>query len=463
MTPEGECLGYGTLRGVNYSAERAVCSGIRMDSIVIFWVSVLCMQQSMGVVNPPVRVVSPLMLDEAVDSAVRDNAQLASEQARWRAVQERPAQAATLPDPMFVYSGMDTASGGNWPNTNEKRFMVQQELPWFGRLSLREGIAQKDAETQRWQVDAAKRELIMNVKESYFDLHAVQRSIAITRSQEQVIQQMESVAQTMYTTGARPQTDVLKAQTESTMLRQRLLELEAQETTLKAKLNTYMNRAVETPIGELVTAPQAGPDPNVGALLADAVAERPEVRAAQAQIERYELETDLMGKDFAPDWQLGMEYRSFRPGDDMLMVVVGINLPLWQSKYRAGVREAQQMRAASRAARDAAQRQSSLDVQDASFKLATARRTLDLYNRELIPQSEARLTADEAGYQTGTVNFLDVLESERFLLNARLMAAMAEGNVGIQLARLERAVGRELKPNTPSSQSAINEGIENGN
>jgi outer membrane protein TolC len=256
---------------------------------------------------------------------------------------------------------------------------------------------------------------------------------------------------------------VLKAQTEFTMLEQKLLELQAQETTLKAKLNTFMNRAVDAPMGALVTTPPAGPDPNVSTLLAASAADRPEIHAAQAQVERYTLETELMGKDCAPDWRLGTEYRSFREGDDMLMVIVGINLPLWQSKYRAGVREAQKMRASSRAAREAAVRQSSLDVQDASFKLTTARRTLDLYRNQLIPQAQARLTADQAGYQTGAVNFLDVLESERFLLNARLMAAMAEGNVGMQFARLERAVGRELNSNTAPSKPATNEGIKKDN
>ncbi len=433
-----------------------------MASVVIFWLSALCAQHDASWMGPPVRPVTSLTLADAVDLAVRSNARFASEQARWQAMQERPAQAGTLPDPMFTYSGMDVTSGGEWPNTNEKRFMVQQEFPWFGKLSLREGIAQKDAEAMRWQVDAARRELVMGVKESYYDLYAVRRSIAITQSQEQVIQRMEKVAQTLYATGARPETDVLKAQTEFTMLRQKLLELQSQETTQKAKLNTFMNRDVAAPIGDLVTSLPAGPDPNVEALLSEA-AGRPEVRAAEAQIERYELETELMGKDYAPDLRLGAEYRSFRQGDDMLMAVVGINLPLWQSKYRAGVREAQKMRASSRAARDAAVRQSSLDVQEASFKLTIARRTLDLYQRELIPQAEARLAADEAGYQTGTVSFLDVLESERFLLNARLMTAMAEGNVGMQYARLERAVGRELKTDATPSPSTTHEGIKNGN
>ena len=40
---------------------------------------------------------------------------------------------------------------------------------------------------------------------------------------------------------------------------------------------------------------------------------------------------------------------------------------------------------------------------------------------------------------------MDFLESQRFLLGIRVMAAMAEGDVGMQFARLERAVGAELK------------------
>ena len=40
---------------------------------------------------------------------------------------------------------------------------------------------------------------------------------------------------------------------------------------------------------------------------------------------------------------------------------------------------------------------------------------------------------------------MDLLESERFLLNARTMAAMAEGNLGMQQARLERTAGKNFE------------------
>ena len=118
------------------------------------------------------------------------------------------------------------------------------------------------------------------------------------------------------------------------------------------------------------------------------------------------------------------------------------------------------MRTASLAARQATERQIALDVQDASFKLLTAQRTLELYKTELMPQAEARFNASEAAYRTGQTDFTDLLESQRFLLSTRIMAAMAEGDLGMQSARLERAVGRELKTVASPGPSAGAQGAQ---
>jgi outer membrane protein, heavy metal efflux system len=390
---------------------------------------------------------SNLTLSATVEMAVLNNADLKSLRAKWEAMQQRPAQEGALPNPMFTYSGMDMASGGTWPNTGEKRFMLEQEFPWFGKRSLREGIAVKDAEAMRGELETMTREVVMMVKESYYDLYAVQRVIAITRDEDEVIRRMEKVAETMYATGDRSQVDVLKAQTEITMLKQKLLESQSQESALKAKLNMLLNRRADSPMGIAVTPPQTGFNGSLDALFAVAATNRPEVKAAQAQVERYELEKKLMAKESAPDYKLGLEYRDIAASDNMIMFTISVDLPLWRSKYRAGVMEAEKMRASSQAAREAAERQSAFDVQDAGFKLQTARGQLELLRTELIPQAEARFNASETGYRTGKVDFMDLLESERFLLGAKMMAAMAEGTVGMQAARLERAIGTVLPAN----------------
>ena len=386
-----------------------------------------------------------LTLPAAVDLAVRDNLDLQSLRVKWEAMLERPAQAHALPNPMLKYGAMDAAREGTWPDTNEKRIMLEQQFPWFGKRGLREGIARKDAEAMQHELESMTREVVMMVKESYFGLYAVQQAIAITRKDQTVLQRMAKISETLYATGERTQQDVLKAQSEITLLKQRLLELESQENALQAKLNTLLNRRADATLGAAVTPPEAAFSGTQESLFALAAASRPEIREAQARVERYELEKKLMAKESRPDYQLGVEYRDIGGGENMVMFTVGVELPIWQAKNRAAEREAEKMRASSEAAREAAKQSSALDVQNASFKLLTARRMLALYKTELIPQAETRFSASEADYQTGKTDFMDFLESQRFLLGIRVMAAMSEGDVGMQFARLERAVGAELK------------------
>lgn len=394
----------------------------------------------------PQEIASSLSLDQLVSTTLQENPQLRSMRAKWEAMQERPVQATTLPNPMFAYRGMDVKDDYSFPNTEEKRLEIEQPFPWFGKLGLKGKIATKEAEAMGREYDAMQREVVMMVKETYFDLYAVQRSLSITRAEEDVLKHMEQIAETKYSTGEVSQQDVVKAQAEVSMLKGRLLELEAQENTVKAKINVLLNRAADSPVGLAVTVPVTEFEATREQLFKLAGRTRPEIKQAQAQLERSQYERRLMTKEFFPDYRLGIEYRTFRSSEDMVMFTVGFDLPIWLSKNRAGVREAEKMIESSKAALEAVQRNTSFDVQDAHFKLVTAKRTVDLYKTALIPQAEMRFEASEAGYRTGKVGFIDLLESERFLLNARVMYAMAEGNLGMQLARLERAVGTDLKP-----------------
>jgi outer membrane protein TolC len=407
----------------------------------------------------PKELVSSLTLDQAVAEALRNNPQVRALQAKWEAARERPAQERTLPDPMVSFKTMDTIDNYQF---QEKRVEVEQTFPWFGTLSLRGKVAEKDADLAGRDRQAVELEVVMAVKEDYFDLYAVQHTLSITRSEEEVLKRMESIAESRYSTGEATEQDVIKAQAEITMLKQRLLDLEQQQHTLEAKLDLLMDRPVDAPVSLAVTAPEVETVADTGGLLALAQQSRPEIGAARTQVERDEAQRALMQKEFFPDYRIGVEYRNvgadyssvnLTRSDNMVMFTIGFDLPLWQTKYRAGLREAEKSLESSQDALEAAQRQTAYDVQDARFKLQTDRDTVELYKASLIPQAESRFNASEAAYRTGKADFLDLLESERFLLNARVMEAMAEGALGMQLARLERAVGASLTPAAGSERN----------
>ena len=375
----------------------------------------------------------------AVEEAVENNAELNSLRAAWQAAGERPAQVAALPNPMVSASFMDMAEGGTWPDTNEKRFMLLQEVPWYGKRGLRKQIAETDREMLRLEFLDKARDVVMEVKETCCELYAVQRVRRILQEESETLQRMAATVETMYGAGDRSQSDMLGVRTEITMLKQRSLELDVQENALQSRLNLLLNRSAGAAPVILDALPAPANDEKIEVLLPLAAANRADVLSARTEEERYALEEKLMRRESAPDYTVGVEYRDIADGDNMMMAVLGMELPIWRSANRAGVAEARFMHEAAQASGESAARQMEFDLRDACFKRDYARRTLALYTNDLIPQADARFSAHEAGYRAGRVGFMDLLESRRILLAAREMAVMAEAAVGVEHARVERA------------------------
>jgi outer membrane protein, heavy metal efflux system len=405
------------------------------------WVILMLLAPRVAQAEPLLDAVPALTIGEAVAIAIHDNPELVRMRSQWEALQERPAQARALANPMLSYSGMDTVSGGTWPDTGQKRYMIQQDLPGYGKRGLREDVARQDAEILRLELETATWDVVLRVKESAVELLAVRQVIELLREEEGLLRRMEAVAETQYSTGERSQADVLMAQSEVTRLKQRHLEVQARENRLQAQLNILLNRRVD----ERLLLEDSPPLPSFGdaidPLLKLADANRPEIRTAQARIQRENLNQRRRTRESAPDYRVGFEYRDLDAGDDMAMFTVGVNLPIWRGSERAGIREAASRQTASRAALEEADQLSRLEVQDTHFRWMTAKRSLELIRTELIPQAESRFQASEAGYRTGQLDFLDLLASERFLLDAKIQAAWRSSEVSQQAARLERAVG----------------------
>ena len=131
-------------------------------------------------------------------------------------------------------------------------------------------------------------------------------------------------------------------------------------------------------------------------------------------------------------------------GRNAMTVSLGVSLPLWGAKYRAGVEQAagdlqalRHQRAAARSAMEAA-------VEEAVVRLETLDRQIDLLDTVLVPQTEEALRATEAAYETGQLGVLDLLDSERTLIDIRSLRARYVSDSLIALAALERAIGTRV-------------------
>ena len=122
-----------------------------------------------------------------------------------------------------------------------------------------------------------------------------------------------------------------------------------------------------------------------------------------------------------------------------------INLPIWRGRLKAGVNEAKKKLSASRHIYQNIRNQVAFQLKDAYFRMTTSNDLVNLYKGILIPQAEESLKAARAGYETGKTDFLNLIDSERVLLNFKIAYYRSVADYEKAVADLERAVGIDVK------------------
>jgi outer membrane protein TolC len=154
-----------------------------------------------------------------------------------------------------------------------------------------------------------------------------------------------------------------------------------------------------------------------------------------------------------PSFTLGFDYIETGPalnpsldesGKDPWMVSAGISLPIWFGKNKARRNKAlADYRMAQENLKNAENRLVAL-VEKILFEYDDARRKIRLYRDGLIPKAEESMNAFYTAYQAGKADFLNLLDSQRQLLNFQLALEKALAGAAKKKAELEMIVGKEL-------------------
>ncbi len=389
-----------------------------------------------------------------IEEAVEKNPAVEASFARYRAALQKIPQVTALPDPMlnvtpFVRSPETRVGPQNFGVS------LSQKFPWFGKLSDKGKVALKEADYQARLHEAAKADVVRQVKLAYYDLAYVDEAIAITREEIELLGQFERLATARYSQGVGLQQGVVKLQAEISRLRNRMEQLRVRRVDAEVALNTVMDRPPDRRLPRAMAAerPKVALDNEL--LTGKAREASPEMRAAFEQIEKQEKRIHAAKREYWPDFTLGAGYvnvtgrndpqgQQIPPldsGKDVWSVSIGVNLPIGRRQRDAGVLEATEMMIASK--QDYRRQRNSIEaaIRSLAFRLQTIEDQTRLFEGTLLPQAEQALRASEAAYSTGAVSVLDLLDSERMLLDVKLGLAGFQTDYMKTLAELERAIG----------------------
>jgi outer membrane protein TolC len=395
---------------------------------------------------------TPLSLSSAVTEALQKNPEIQTLQNRVAVFSARAKQATYLEDPQIAFQlgGIPLSNPTSFNQADTNSIGIRQMVPFVGKLGLKEKVAQQEVRIAEQELRAKERQVIAMVKMSYAELFMAQRASDIIREQLDIMQTIIGSTEARYRVGGATQQDVFKALLERTELMNQLIATEQEAEAAAVKLNTAMVRPARTPINIAADPPLPDKTPDVSGLDELALANRPELRGMEREIERAERMYELADRNRKfPDFMVGWDYMRM-PTDmkkDRYGAMVNITIPF--SPWTIGRRnyEIEESLAEIRTAksnREAMRNMTLSQVGEAAAKVKAAQRSVELYREGLLSQAELSFRSALSAYQTGRVEFVSLLEAQRALREARMGYYKAAANLLQNSADLERAVGRDL-------------------
>ena len=392
-------------------------------------------------------------LSHLVSTALADNPELKASQARWEVFRSRIDQARSLEDPMLMLKIQNGLVGSplnfRKDSMTQRVIGVSQQLPFWGKRALKGEVAEKEAESYRWTLEERRLELVRMVKETYYQIYFVDRSLAIVDRNIRIFDDFITLAQTRYAVGQGVQQDVFKAQVERSKMLDMRITLEQQRTSLEASLNALLNRPAGTPVGRIADV-EIEPIPmTAGQLAALADDNRPLLKSGRVLVEKAGAGLKLAKKEYLPDFNVAFEYMQRDPamgsdGADMYSLGVTFNLPVQRSRREAAIAES------NAEARMAAEELSSLKntiqagISDLLAQMDRRRKLADLYRTGIIPQARQSLESAVIGYRVNKVDFLSLLDSRVTLFQYEREYYDSVADYQIKKAQLEALVGKEF-------------------
>ena len=407
------------------------------------------MRQDVSQEEPGSKPEPALRLEDLIAEALSNNPEIQAAERMVDAKRAVPPQQRTLPDP--------TISGG-WMGNIVPPFSIQagdpssarvlslsQEIPFPGKLSLRGRIADTEADAERWNYQRTKLAVVSNLKQTYYDLAFVEKSIQTVEKDKDLLEKLAKIAEVRYSVGKGMQQDVIRAQVEVSKLLERLTLLEQRKGVAQSMLLNLLNRPPDSPMGVPAEVTKTEISYSLNELEGLGEANSPDLKSQEREIDKNQLALSLAKKDYYPDFGVGFTYFNRPQLPEMYGVNFTAKVPLYfWKKQRYGVEEAASGLVSSQRRTEAVRANLFFKVKDQYLAMKASERLMDLYSKAIVPQSSLALDSSLSSYQVGSIDFLSLLTNFLTVLDYELNYYDSLTNYQKAVARLEEILGARL-------------------
>ncbi len=438
----------------------ALMRSVFLFVLFIIWNgNTLANQLSHAIANEdPHRLKNPitdhLSETEIVKVAIQRNPMILRDYEMWQSEINDIAVRKGYPNPVlglgYFINEVETAVG-----PQQFKFGITQAVPWFGKLKTEESMQTLQARIAEQTLFNTINQVRHDVLSTYYDYYYLIKTIHISEENLRLLNSWLEITENKYRTSQVNHPDLIKAQIEIIHLENNLKTLRHNQAPLVARLTTLLNDTSFT----YIQVPDSLITPSLewtkDSLLQELKRNNPVLLSHTLGIEYSQSKLKRAKLSYYPDLSVGMDYiftnKKFNNGVEVpesgknpFLIKLGVSLPIWLKNNRNHVESAVKQVNAYTHNRVNTQNQLVAEFEQAYFEFRDSERSLDLYEKGLIPKSIESLRATEKAYISNKTDFLNLIDAQKRYLDYLLDREQAVITNRKALLKLEKLIGREL-------------------
>lgn len=384
---------------------------------------------------------APLTLAEAQRRALAVHPALAAARQAVQAAEGALLQAGAYRNPTLDVEREDLRAG-----RGTTRLRWSQPLELGGQRDARRAAAQRALEAARLQQQARESQLRADVAAAFLAALLAQERVRLAQASLDLARAGSQAAARRVQAGQVAPLEQTRAQVAEAKVRLERLQAEGEQGARRQELQALMAGdapfpaafdAFETPDGDALSLPALAPLQALQARLDDA----PALRLARLETQRLAALADLERARRTPDLTLSAGVQRAQPdGRTLATVGLSIPLPVWDGN-RGNITQALRQRDAAEDTARALALQLRADLAGAHQRFAVASATAAAAREDILPAAQAALDAATRGFELGKFGYLDLLDAQRSLLQARDQYLRALGEAHRAAADVARLLG----------------------
>lgn len=376
-----------------------------------------------------------ISLSEAITRALQESPRLKSATSVRLASKGVQQQSGAFPNPEVGVEAENLGGQGDYKgfDSAEITYGLTQMIELGGKRSARKQAADKDYEIAGYNYESARLDITRDVTIAYAEAVAAQEEVAIAEEQKKLASDIFDSVSRRVDAAAEPLIQRSKAEvaraSADIAFNNAVRELE----TAKKKLSSLWGATNES--YRLDSSAFFGietPKPTQEEYLS------PDIARLDAEIERARANYNLERAAVIPDPSLTVGVRDFRDtGDQAFIVGISLPIPVWDAN-RGNITKAREEVAVSEADRETALLERNTELVSASQELLTAYEEAESLKTTILPAAEKAFSLSRQGYQAGKFPYLEVLDAQRTLFEARSQFNKALKDYHSRRAEVER-------------------------